>query len=203
MIIAGIGRFGQTVNRLLLLAGFKATVLDNNLETIALMKRFGVKAFFGDPTRPELLHSAGLKTANILVVAVDDPAAAVRLTKFARRERPDLHIIARARDRTHVYRLYAAGANDIVREMFDSSLRAGRYALENLGLTDHEAGEIEHFFYRKDREYMRELAELWDPDVPLAQNKAYVAKARELHEDLETARVIQADPEEPEEAQTT
>ena len=203
VIIAGIGRFGQTVNRLLLLAGFKATVLDNNLETIALMKRFGVKAFFGDPTRPELLHSAGLKTANILVVAVDDPAAAVRLTKFARRERPDLHIIARARDRTHVYRLYAAGANDIVREMFDSSLRAGRYALENLGLTDHEAGEIEHFFYRKDREYMRELAELWDPDVPLAQNKAYVAKARELHEDLETARVIQADPEEPEEAQTT
>lgn len=196
VIIAGIGRFGQVVNRLLMLANFKATVLDNDLEAIALMKRFGIKSFFGDPTRPELLHAAGLKTAKVLVIAVNDKAAAVRLTKYARQERPDLHIVARAHDRVHVYALFAAGANDIVREMFDSSLRAGRYVLENLGLTDHEASETEHFFYRKDREAMRDLAELWDPEIPVAKNAAYIERARELNKELETALVAHLDQEE-------
>jgi len=187
IIIAGIGRFGQVVNRLLQVAGHRATVLDHNLETIHLMRQFGFKGFFGDPTRPDLLHAAGIKSAKILVVAVDDPAAAVRLVRFARRERPDLHIIARARDRMHTYELYQAGADQIVREMFDSALRAGRYALENLGLTDFEANEVEHFFFRKDREAIRELAALWDPDVPIAENAAYVARARELNKEFETA----------------
>ena len=137
------------VNRLVQMAGFKTTVLDNDLATIQLMRRFGFKGFFGDPTRPELLHAAGLDTARVLVVAVDDRAAAVRLVAYARRERPDLHIVARAHDRVHVYELYHAGANDIVREMFDSSLRAGRYVLENMGLTEFEADEMERIFYQQ------------------------------------------------------
>ena len=77
--------------------------------------------------------------------------------------------------------------------MFDSSLRAGRYVLENMGLTDIEAGKIEHFFFRKDREGLRELAGLWNPDVPVAQNAAYVARARELNAELETALVSHLD----------
>ncbi|MDH3264886.1 MAG: cation:proton antiporter, partial [Paracoccaceae bacterium] len=99
VIIAGVGRFGQVVNRLVQSAGFRTTVLDHDLEMIQTMRRFGFKGFFGDPTRPELLHAAGLRTATVLVVALDDPDAAVRLTAFARRERPDLHIVARAHDR--------------------------------------------------------------------------------------------------------
>ncbi|MDJ1008024.1 MAG: monovalent cation:proton antiporter-2 (CPA2) family protein [Paracoccaceae bacterium] len=193
IIIAGIGRFGQVVNRLLQLAGYRATVLDHNLETIHLMRRFGFKGFFGDPTRPDLLHAAGIKTAKILVVAVDDKAAAVRLVRFARRERPDIHIVARAHDRTHTYELYQAGADQIVREMFDSALRAGRYVLENMGLTDFEANEIEHFFFRKDREALRDLAALWDPDVPVAENTAYIERSRELNKELETALVRRFD----------
>ena len=85
-----------------------------------------------------------------------------RLVGFARRQRPDLHIIARAHDRTHVYELYQAGANDIVREMFDSSLRAGRYVLENIGLSEYEAAQAEQTFYHHDRTSVRELAELVD-----------------------------------------
>ncbi len=189
IIIAGIGRFGQVVNRLLQVAGHRATVLDHNLETIHLMRRFGFKGFFGDPTRPDLLHAAGLKTAKVLVVAVDDPAAALTLVSYARRERPDIHIVARARDRVHTYELYRAGADQIVREMFDSALRAGRYVLENMGLTDFEANEVEHFFFRKDREALRDLAALWEPDVPIAENQAYVERARELNKELETALV--------------
>ena len=187
VIIAGIGRFGQIVNRLVQANGFHAVVLDNDMETIAVMRRFGFKGFLGDPTRPDILRAAGLGDARVLVVALDDPAAAVKLVTYARKQRPDLHIVARARDRTQVYRLYQAGANDIVRELFDSSLRAGRYVLENMGLSEFEAAEAEKIFYHHDRDSVRELAQLWDPAVPTSQNQAYLKRAKELQKELETA----------------
>ncbi len=185
VIIAGIGRFGQIVNRLVRSAGFDTVVVDNNLATVQMMRKFGFRGFFGDPTRPDLLKAAGLEDARVLVVAIDDKASAVKLVRFARKARPDLHIIARARDRVHVHELYDAGADDIVREMFDSSLRAGRYALENLGLTEFEAAEIETAFYQHDRTALRELAELWKPGVPVTDLPEYVARARELNSSLE------------------
>ncbi|WP_323765321.1 monovalent cation:proton antiporter-2 (CPA2) family protein [Marinovum sp.] len=185
VIIAGIGRFGQIVNRLVQSSGFKTVVLDHNMKTIELMRRFGFKGFYGDPTRPELLHAAGLAEARVLVVALDDPAATLRLVSFARRERADLHIVARAHDRTHAFTLYQAGANDIVREMFDSSLRAGRYVLENIGLTEYEAAEAERVFYHHDRHSVAELAKLWRDDIPSVDNEPYIARAKELERELE------------------
>ncbi len=187
VIIAGIGRFGQIVNRLVQSSGFKTVVIDHDLKTIQLMRKFGFKGFFGDPTRPELLHAAGIDKARVLVAALDDPAAVVKLVTFAKRLRPDLHVIARARDRTHVYALYQAGADDIVRETFDSSLRAGRYVLENIGLTEYEAAQAEETFFHHDRHTVRELAGLWDPNIPASENPAYIERAKELEKDLETA----------------
>jgi len=191
VIIAGIGRFGQVVNRLVQLSGFQTTVVDHDLKTIQLMRKFGFKGYFGDPTRPELLHAAGLNDAKVLVVALDDREAAIKLVTFARKSRPDLHIVARAFDRLHVFQLYAAGADDIVREMFDSSLRAGRYVLENVGLSEYEAANAEETFFQMDRVALRELARLWDPEMPISENQAYVAKARELDKDLETELLAQ------------
>ncbi|MHA6344892.1 monovalent cation:proton antiporter-2 (CPA2) family protein [Roseivivax sp. CAU 1761] len=188
VIIAGIGRFGQIVNRLVQSCGFKTVVLDHDMETIQVMRRFGYKGYFGDPTRPELLQAAGLDTARVLVVALDDAKAASEVVAYARRHRgPDLHIVARARNRSHVYELYRAGANDIVRELFDSSIRAGRYVLENVGLTEFEAAEAQKTFYHHDRHTVRELAKLWDPAVPATENAAYMARAQELEKELETA----------------
>ncbi|WP_071672732.1 monovalent cation:proton antiporter-2 (CPA2) family protein [Nioella nitratireducens] len=187
IIIAGTGRFGQVVNRMLQLAGFKTVVLDADLSTIQLLRRFGIHGYFGDPTRPELLHAAGIDHAKVLVVAMDGKEDVVKLVRYARNRRPDLHIVARAYDRVHTYELYQAGANDIVREMFDSSLRAGRYVLENMGLTQYEAHEMETAFYHHDRQTLRELAELWQPGTPLSENEDYVARARELNNTLETA----------------
>jgi CPA2 family monovalent cation:H+ antiporter-2 len=189
VIIAGIGRFGQVVNRMLQSAGFKTTVLDHDLQTIQLMRKFGFKGFFGDPSRPELLHAAGIERARVLVVALDDKEATTRLVSYARRVHPDLFIVARARDRLHVYELYSAGADQIVRELFDSSLRAARYVLEHMGLSDREAAAMEHTFYRMDRAAVRELAALWKPGVPVQDNAAYIERARELNKDLETALV--------------
>ena len=189
IIIAGIGRFGQIVNRLARASGFRPVVLDSDLETVQLMRRFGFKGFFGDPTRPDILAAAGLDKAKVLVVALDNRRAATRLVGLARQQRPDLHIIARAYDRVHVYELYQAGANQIVREMFDSSLRAGRYVLEAMGLSDYEAHEAETAFYHHDREGLRELAELWEPNRPVSENPAYMERARTLNTELEAAIV--------------
>jgi CPA2 family monovalent cation:H+ antiporter-2 len=189
IIIAGIGRFGQVVNRLVQNSGFRTTVLDHDLRMVELMRRFGFKGFFGDPTRPEMLHAAGLENAKVLVVALDDPEAAIALTKLARKARPDLTIVARARDRIHTYQLYQAGADSIVREMFDSSLRAGRYVLEAMGVPEHEAHEREVTFFRMDRSAMADLARLWDPKIPVVDNEAYVERSKELNRDLETALV--------------
>ncbi len=193
VIIAGIGRFGQIVNRLAQGSGFEVTVLDSSMETVRLMRRFGFRGFFGDPSRPDVLASAGLATARVLVIALDDRDAALRLARYARAQRPDLHIVARARDRVHVYELFAAGADDIVRETFDSSLRAGRYVLEAMGLTDYEAAEAERAFYAHDRRALRELAELWRPGVPVSQNAPYMERVHALNAELEAALVATLD----------
>lgn len=189
IIVAGVGRFGQVLNRLVTMSGFQTTVLDHDLETIQLMRRFGFKGYFGDPTRPEILSAAGLDRAKVLVAALDDPDANLRLVHYAREQRPDLVIVARARDRVNVYQLYAAGADEIVRETFDSSLRAGRYVLQNVGLSPFEAGELERIFFRMDRASLRELAEVWNPGIPLEDNAEYIALTRDLNRQLETALI--------------
>ena len=189
VLIAGIGRFGQVVNRLVRMSGLSTTVLDSDMSTIETMRRFGVKGFFGDPSNPALLHAAGLMEASVLVVAVDDRENANRIVRHARSERPDLHIVARARDRVHVYELYQAGADDIVRETFDSSVRAGRYVLENMGFTEYEAAKLSQTYYKVDRAAMRDLASLWVPGQPVHLNDAYVERAKQLDRDLELALI--------------
>lgn len=187
IIIAGVGRFGQVVNRLVRSTGRRAVVLDNDLAIIERLRRFGVKGFFGDPSRPELLQSAGLMEASVLVVAVNDPKISTQIVRYARTMRPDLHIVARARDRVHVYELYQAGANDTVRETFDSAVRAGRYVLENVGYSEYEASKLSQTFWRMDRQAMRGLAEVWVPGQPVEKNEAYIRRSQELEQELEAA----------------
>ncbi|MFV0411519.1 MAG: monovalent cation:proton antiporter-2 (CPA2) family protein [Paracoccus sp. (in: a-proteobacteria)] len=187
IIIAGVGRFGQVANRLVTFSGLKTTVLDHDLKLIQLMRRYGFKGYFGDPTRPEILAAAGLDKARILVAALDNPESNLKLVQYAREKRPDLTIIARARDRISVYQLHRAGADHVIREMFDSSLRAGRYVLEHAGFSEYEAHEAEAIFYKIDRGSLRELAELWDPEVPTEQNEAYIERTRRVNQEMETA----------------
>jgi len=189
VIVAGIGRFGQVVNRLVRTSGIPTVVLDNGMASVETMRRFGVKGFFGDPSRPELLEAAGLGEAQVLVVAVDSSETATRIVRYARSRRPDIHIVARARDRVHVYELYQAGANDIVRETFDSSIRAGRYVLENMGFSEYEASKVSQAYYQVDRSAMLDLAKVWVPGQPVHLNEAYVERAKRLDRDLETALI--------------
>ncbi|MCR9138302.1 MAG: monovalent cation:proton antiporter-2 (CPA2) family protein [Alphaproteobacteria bacterium] len=184
-IIAGMGRFGQVINRVLKSNGYDTVVLDVSAEMVEGFRRFGIGAFYGDASRPDLLHSAGLAEASLLVVAIDDVERTTEIVKHARREQPDLHIIARARNRQHVYELYKAGANDIVRETFDSAVRASRYALESFGVHPHEVEKLVTVFVDHDRQAIRRLAALYDPDIPVFENEPYMKLAREIEKEIE------------------
>ncbi|MEL6522251.1 MAG: cation:proton antiporter [Pseudomonadota bacterium] len=185
IIVAGHGRFGGIVNRMLLAAGYETTVLDHNATHLDTMRAFGVRAFYGDPTRPDLLHAAGIDEARMLIIAIDDPAQTTALTHYVRHHYPKVHIVARARDRRHTYELYAAGCRDIIRDTFDSAVRAGRSAYEALGLHPFEAEQLARSFVHDDRSALVELAGLWDPNVPEVENEGYRTRARELMNEQE------------------
>jgi len=199
VIIVGIGRFGQIVNRMALAAGIKTVVIDHHVDQIDQMRKFGVKGYFGDPTRPELMHAAGLHEAAVLIVAIDDKKASVKLVKNARKSQPDLHIIARAYDRNHTYQLYRAGATDIVRETFDSSIRASKYMLQGLGWSGFDIENAADAFVTSDRGALRELSQLWDPNIKTEDNKAYVDRARAINKEFNTgflanlAKIVEQD----------
>jgi len=197
VIIAGMGRFGQVVNRLLTSLGHKTVVLDSHSDTVDRMRRFGIKGFYGSVERPDLLEAAGIADAKAVVLALDDPDKTVQMAAYISRRHPNVRIIARARDRHHVYQLFAAGARDSVRETFDSSVRAGKYALEALDYDELEAEEIAREFFEHDRRMLRELAGLWDPDVPSDLNPAYVEKSIEQHRAIEAALRTRAAREKP------
>ena len=171
-----MGRFGQVVNRLVTGLGHRTVVLDYHLETVERMRTLGIGAYYGDIDRPELIEAAGVAEAKAVVLAIDDAAATLRMARYIGERHPKVKIIARAIDRRHVYELYAAGVPDSVREIFDSAVRAGKYALAALG---HDAAEIEAVaeeFVAQDRHMLAELAALWQPGVPAEENPAYQAQ---------------------------
>ncbi|SLN22780.1 cation:proton antiporter domain-containing protein [Roseisalinus antarcticus] len=180
VIIAGHGRWGGIVNRMLREAGFSTTVLDYNSSQLEAMRTFGFRVFYGDATRPDLLEAAGLAEARMIVVAIDDRDKCTEIVRYVLATHPKVHVIARARDRHHVYELYAAGCRDIIRETFDSGVRAGRSAFEALGVHPFDAERMSRQFVTNDRDAMRALAEVYDPDIPAAENPAYVAKVKEM-----------------------
>jgi CPA2 family monovalent cation:H+ antiporter-2 len=178
VIIAGHGRFGGIVNRILLSAGFKTVVLDYQSEHLEKLRPYGLKVYFGDAMRPDLLHAAGIEEAKMLVIAIDERKSATELVRYVRESHPHVYIVVRALDRHHVYELWAAGARDIIRETFDSSLRAGRSALEALGIHPYDAQRQVQGFVLNDREQMVELASVFDANVPAHENTEYVEKTK-------------------------
>jgi glutathione-regulated potassium-efflux system ancillary protein KefC len=139
VIIAGFGRYGQIVGRLLNAQGIAATVLDHDADMIEAARAFGYKVFYGDATRLDLLRTAGAASARVLVVAVDDREQSLRIVDLVREHFPALEIVARARDVPHWNDLRDRGILHVQREVFESSLRSGRTVLEVLGLQPHEA----------------------------------------------------------------
>jgi glutathione-regulated potassium-efflux system ancillary protein KefC len=139
VIIAGFGRYGQIIGRMLNAQGIAATVLDHDADMVEAARAFGYKVHYGDATRLDLLRTAGAQAAKVLVVAVDDRDQSLRIVDLAREHFPHLELVARARDVPHWNELRDRGVTRVERELFESSLRSGRTVLEVLGLPPHEA----------------------------------------------------------------
>jgi CPA2 family monovalent cation:H+ antiporter-2 len=180
IIIAGRGRMGGIIDRMLDAAGHRATVIDYNSQHLENLKKFGIKTYYGDATRPDLLASAGIERARILVVALDEREQIDRLVRYACDNFPNLHVISRAKDRDHVYHLWAMGCRDIVRETYDSALRMGRSVYEALGNDRQSAIAMADAWEEMDRTSMREIADVYRLDIPPHENEALLAKIREL-----------------------
>lgn len=183
IIIAGSGRVGSMMERILRAAGFQSTIIDYSSRQIEILSRFGLRSYYGDATRPDMLHAAGIDEAKLLVVAIDDKEKITELVRYVAQNYPDVHIMARAIDRNHVYDLWAVGCRDIVRETYDSTLRMGRSAFEALGVEKYHAQQMIHEFNTMDRKAMLAVADAYNPDIPAAENEEYVARIRESAEE--------------------
>ena len=180
VIIAGFGRVGTVVDRMLLAAGYKTTVIDYDSNQIDALRKFGARVYYGDATRPDLLSAAGIERAKVLVIAIDDMDRITDLAKYAIQTYPKLHVIAVARNRHHVYELWRIGCRDIIRETYDSSLRVGRSAYEAMGIPAEKAQALADEFNEMDRRAMLAVADAYDPTIPPAENEDYVARVKEI-----------------------
>ena len=185
VIIAGFGRFGQVVARLLKASGFESTLLDHDAGQIELSGRFGNKVFYGDAASIELLKSAGAENARLLVIAIDEREKVLNMIQSVRSHFPGLKILVRAYDRTHAYELIHAGADFIVRETFGSAMAMGEEALKLLGTGEARARRMAERFDQHDTEGMHKLSEVWGDD------HEYGLRIRQNLEDLEY--VLRAD----------
>lgn len=183
-IIAGLGRFGQIVQRMLTASGFSTVVLDHSAPQIELLKKFGVKAYYGDASRPELLHAAGLEKAKVVVVTLADADKSIAIIEHVKKTRPDATVIARATDRVSNYRLCEAGADVVIRETFFSSLEAAGHALEALGIPRDQAERMKARFREHDEAGLNDLFEHWKDNPDVFRNQNYISRARSLTQTL-------------------
>jgi voltage-gated potassium channel Kch len=209
VIICGFGRVGQIVGRILALRGFAFTALEQDSAQVEVIRRFGTKVYYGNPSRPDLLRAAGAERAKLLVVALDNMEQAIGVVDMVRRTFPNLKILARARNRRHAHLLMDRGIRMFVRETFHSSLRMGEMALEALGVPDDEAQRAvklfeeydehqlleTHSFYEDERQVIQsikqaadELAGLFESDEEMRMQGAPVAMPVQGLKDKQTVR---------------
>lgn len=181
VIIAGYGRYGQIVSRVLRMAGIAFTAIEKNYQQVDFVRRFGNKVYYGDASRLELLESARAQDAKLFVLTIDDPEASIRTAELVRRHFPNLPILARARNRVHLFRLRDLGVQIIERETFLSSLETARRALvAAAGLTDTQAERAVAIFRKHDLGLLERQYAIGEDEKQFIQTSAQAAA--QLHE---------------------
>jgi monovalent cation:proton antiporter-2 (CPA2) family protein len=184
VIVAGFGRVGQIVARLLRAKKISFTALDKSAEQIDSVRRFGGRAYYGDASRLDLLRAAKADSAEILVVAIDDIEASVRTVETAKKHFPQLKIYARARNRFHAYRLLDLGVDYLMRETYLSSLELGKQVLLGLGVADWDARDSVATFHEHDERALLRQHAVYHDETKLIQSAKDAAK--ELEEIFES-----------------
>ncbi len=183
VIIAGFGRVGQIVGRILLSRGIPFTALDASAQHVDFVRNFGNRVFYGDASRLDLLRSAKADKAEVFVLAIDDFEASMRTLKIVREHFPNLHIVARARNRQHAFALLGEGVTHVIRENFLGSVEMARLTLEELGLTSLAARRTANSFVEYDEAQVRKTYPLRnDTKALIASSKAYAAELEQILE---------------------
>lgn len=188
VLVIGMGRFGQMTTDILRMCGYDLTIIDKDPVMVDGFTKYGIKTHFGDASRPELLITAGIEKAELLVIAIDDKEQSINIIEFARHLNPNIKIIARTYDRRYTFKAHKAGADYTVRETFDSAVRTGRTALEVLGMEKSKADEICRFYFQRDRARVAKMAPLYNPEDAIFSNKEMLNVAKQ--DDAETAQAI-------------
>ncbi len=165
VIIAGFGRFGQIIGRILTANNIPYNALDRNADHIEFLKQFGVQSYYGDPARLDLLEAAGIRDAKVLVVAVDAVDESLKIVRMVSKKYPQVALIVRARDRAHVYQLVELGVTAPIREMYESSLSAAMQTLLELGFTEGQSQNTIDLFREHDQQ-MLEKSLLVHTNIP-------------------------------------
>lgn len=191
VIIAGFGRFGQIVGRLLHANNIGTTVLDSKPSQIDMVRRFGYKVFYGDASRVDLLHSAGAQEAKLFILAIDDKDKALEIVGTVNKHFPNLKILARSFDRRHSYELMNLGVTIIQRETFNSALELGESALKQLGFRNYQAHRAALTFKHHEEKSLVDLHKHWGDD------ETFLIQTRLKNQDL--IELLSSDEEEKEE----
>ena len=191
VLIAGIGRFGQIVNRLLVANGVQTIVLDHDAKQVDNLRSLDIKAYFGDATRPDLLETAGIGDVNLFVVAIDDRERAVELVRYMKHRHAEIALLVRAFDQVHYYQLKQAGAEFIVKETYLSALEVGCAALVQLGFDPSRAEKSRAAFIATEDKTSEDMFASWVASKDSGMSPSY----RELFMQQEQAlrEVMQED----------
>jgi len=183
VIIAGYGRVGQIVSRVLRMAGIPFTAIELSYQQVDFVRRFGSKVYYGDASRLELLQAAKTGQAKLFVLAIDDAEASVRTAQVVRRHFPNVPSVARARNRTHAFRLRDLGVRLILRDTFPASVEMARHALERLGFPEAAIGAALALFRRHDEEMLDAQYAVHHDEAKLIQTSREAAEQlKELFE---------------------
>jgi glutathione-regulated potassium-efflux system protein KefB len=180
VILAGFGRLGTDLGRLLISAGIKPVIIDNDAANIEVLRKFGFEVYYGDMTRLDLLEAAGAGEAELIVVTVGDVERVLTLVELVQKHYPHLKIVASATDRGAAYDLMDVGVHTIRRETFDSAMSLGQDVLGLLGLNPYEAYKLRRLFKKKDEELLPELYQIHRHE----DESVYASKYQKHNDDL-------------------
>ena len=180
IIIAGFGRFGLVVGRLLMANGFQVTILDANPANVEILRKYGFKLFYGDITRPELLEAAGVSEAKLIILTMAEYDEALKIAAYLKKNYPNLKIAARARDTIHAFEFYKLGVKMVQRETFNSAVELGSKILAYMGFSRYQAFRAARTFKHHEDDIMYELYTHW-----LEDENRYIQETRRFSEQLD------------------
>lgn len=164
IIIAGFGRFGLVVGRLLLANNYKVTIIDSNPANVEILRKFGFKLFYGDVTRPQVIEQAGIKHVKLVILSMAEYDEALKVADYLKKNYPHVKILARAKDIYHAFEFFKRNVNIVQREVFDSAAELGEKALVQLGFSRYEAYRATRTFKHHEKQVLLDLYALWKED---------------------------------------